>query len=284
MESLEAPTLDYSGQFVFDARFDTDGNIAHILDNVCTPVLLARKLLSEHFDKPIDVHVILRERAANLAKQAYEVLRIPTICTDDNVQGNVVEITPIFHLFGIQPQVFNFEFKHYNPTTAKRVFIPRKGNRRLSNNEEVTSFLEGRGFTTYYFENLTHSEKWSILRNAEEVVIVHGAGSANLVFNQLGLKSPDILGSGVRVVELFSPSYTLGGYRHLASLLNGRWCAVRGQITPDILQYLDFTQTPRDSLKSPIKDPFRVDLTSLELALEYLNSQSTLRNRHSVFV
>lgn len=283
----ESPTLNYSGKFIFDARFDTDMNIAHIIDNVCTPVLFARKLLAEHFGQPIEIHVVLKERVSPLAQQAYDVLGIPTICTDNNVKGEIVNLNPLCGLESIQPQVFDFEFKHYNPVTSERVFIPRRGNRRLINNDEVTQFLEAKGFITYYLEDLSHREKWSILRNAKEVVIVHGAGSANLVFNRVGLNTPEIAGSGVRIVELFSPSYTLGGYRHLGSLLNGRWCGVRGQVTPQVLRYLDFEKAARDSLKSPIKDPFRIDLKSLEMALDYLetNAASTaLQNQRSILV
>lgn len=35
---VEGEALDYSGKFIFDARFDVFTNIGHILENVATPV------------------------------------------------------------------------------------------------------------------------------------------------------------------------------------------------------------------------------------------------------
>ena len=261
--------LDFSNQFVFDARFDTDKNIYHILESISTRVLFARQVLEKHLNQDVKIYVILQERASELARQAYDLLDIPVICTDDDVYSNVVEVAPMLGIYSVQPELFNIEIKNYNPATPERVFVDRRGNRSLINISEVRKFLEERGFTTYYFEDLMPSEEWSIMRNAKVAVVNHGAASANLLFNRLGLETPDQPGSGMRIIEIFPACYTFPGYRRLAKLLNGRWCAVRGQITPEIIRYLDFNRK-RDSLKSPIKDPYSVDLESLRLALDYL--------------
>jgi hypothetical protein len=264
-------SVDLSGKFIFDARFDTEKNIGHIIENILTPVLFAQQQLSEYLNQSIKIHVILKKGASEVARQAYELLSIPTICTDNDIYGYVVDVSK-HTLFGALPQLFNIDFTGYNPTTPERVFIPRRGSRQIINNDEVRQFLEARGFTTYYFEDLTHSEKWSIVKNAKVAVVNHGAGTANFVFNRRGLESPQIPGSGLHLIEIFSPNYTmLPGYNRLAKLFNGKWCAVRGQISPETIRFLDFNNKPRNSLKSPIKDPFRVDLKSLELALEYMD-------------
>jgi hypothetical protein len=280
-------SIDYSGQFVFDARFDTDKNPAHIIDNVLMLLLYARQELSKHLKENIKIHVVLKEEASNLARQAYDTLDIPIICTDGNVYGNIVEVfTPKAELSGIipesfvlvdtLPETFGIEIKGYKFGTPERVFIPRRGNRRLINNDEVAAFLESKGFTTCYFEDLTPSEEWSIIRNAKAVVAVHGAACSHIKFNRLGLETPDIPGSGVRMIELFSPAFTLSGHRYVSSVLNGRWCAVRGQITPEIVKALDFSGEGKQftPLESPIKDPFLLDLSALQLALEYLEIDS----------
>jgi len=72
-----------------------------------------------------------------------------------------------YRLYGVEAKLFDTEFKNYNPTTPDRVFIARRGSRQLTNNDEVIDFLEQRGFVTYYFEDLTASEKWSVTRNAK---------------------------------------------------------------------------------------------------------------------
>ncbi|MBF2003138.1 MAG: glycosyltransferase family 61 protein [Synechococcales cyanobacterium M58_A2018_015] len=271
----DTSTLDLSGKFVFDARYETDKNIAHILENVCTAVLWVQKLLSRHFDQEIKIHVILREHISKLPYDIYGTLGIPIICTDNDVHGYVVQVTPHWGLDSIQPEQFNrIDIKGYNPNTPERVFIARKGNRRLSNNDEVSQFLQERGFTMYYLEDLPASEKWSICRNAKVVVAVYGAGTSNLLFNHQGLKTSDQPGSGVKLIELLSPSFCLATYRRFAPLLNGQWCAVRGQITPETLRYLDFSNKPRSPLRSPMKDPYRIDLKTLQLALDYLQIET----------
>lgn len=136
----------------------------------------------------------------------------------------------------------------------------------------MIEFLEKQGFTTYYFEDLTASEKWSIARNAKVAVAVNGAGTGNFTFNRLGLAPQAEKGSGLRIVELFPPSFTIHTYRQFSAILNGRWCGVRGQITPAVLHYLDFDSPPRDTLKSPIRGPFKVDLSTLQMALDYLEA------------
>ena len=166
--------------------------------------------------------------------------------------------------------MFDVEFKGYNPNTPERVFIPRRGNRSLINNDEVKAFLEQKGFTTYYFEDLTPSEEWSIVRNAKVIVAVHGAACSNFIFNRLGLETPDRPGSGLRLLEIFSPAFVLSGYRNVAHLMNGKWCAVRGQITPEMVKGVDFSNKPRSTVKAPTTNPIQVNLETIQLALEYL--------------
>jgi hypothetical protein len=267
-KSISHNMADY---FIFDARFDTDKNLAHVVDNIMLPVLYAQRVLSEKLNKEIKIHVILKKGASPLAKEAYDVVGIPTICTDGNVYGNIVTVST-HEMFGAIPEVFDVKIKNFNPDTPERVFIPRRGNRRLINNEEVVNFLEKKGFVTYYFEDLTPSEEWSITRNAKVMIALHGAACSHLAFNQVGLQKSSSPGSGVRIIEIFSPCFVLSAKRHLATLLNGKWCAVRGQITPQALRELDFNEraSSLSPLVSPVKDPFRVDLESLQMALEHL--------------
>ncbi|MBW4693008.1 MAG: hypothetical protein KME27_14735 [Lyngbya sp. HA4199-MV5] len=147
-------SLDYEGHFIFDARGETDKNIAHLLENICTPVLLAKKLLSEKLKRPVEINVVLKENASNLSKDLFSTLNIPILCTNFEVYGDVVEVIHdySYRLYGTGAELFNFEFKNYNSSTAERVFIARRGNRHLINHHEVSKFLEEKGFVTCYFE------------------------------------------------------------------------------------------------------------------------------------
>jgi hypothetical protein len=268
----DGDVLDYSGKFIFDARFDVFTNISHILGNIAEPVFLAQNLLSEHLQKDIKIHIILSSRVPkySMPMDVYRLLGNPVIFTDDDVYGELVTCSKQ-RVYSTAPHFLNFEFPGYKEKTYERVFVARRGNRRLINNDEVTEFLEKRGFKTLYFEDLSLEEEWSIARNAKEAVVVAGAASGNFVLNRVGLRDNAEPGSGLKLIELMSPAWNFYEHRYMASTLNGKWCCVRGQITPQMLNALDFSEAPPDSLKAPYKDPFRVDCQTIQMALDYLS-------------
>ncbi len=291
--------LDYPEKFLFDGRQELDVNIGHVIENLAAPALFAKQVLSKRLGQDIDVHVILRERAPNLAREVFKTLDIPVIYTDNSVHGKVVSLsvvrsdaatspealqfTPIINekavaeidskLYNLHAALFNeAEFSGCESLGVEKIFIPRKGNRCLINNDEVTQFLEGKGFKTYYFEDLTCAQKWSITRDVKVVVAVHGAALSHMAFNRLGLQNPEQPSSGVKVVELYSPGWSSRwAHRRQISGLNGRWCGVRGQVTPESLKTIDFSNPGRKRVR-PSQDSFKVDCTSLQMALDYLDA------------
>lgn len=200
----------------------------------------------------------------------YRLLGNPVIFTDEDVYGELVTCSE-HRVFSIRPQLFNFEFPGYKKETYERVFVSRRGSRSLINNDEVTKFLEERGFKTLYFEDLSLEEEWSIARNAKEAVVVHGAASSNFILNRVGLRDNAAPGSGLKLIELMSPAWNFYENRYMTNALNGKWCCVRGQITPQMLDALDFSKTTPNSQKSPFKDSFRVDCQTIQMALDYLS-------------
>lgn len=269
----EEPALNLENNFVFDARLDTDANPAHVL-RVAIVILFLSESLSKHLGHSVKITVVLRKKASNLARQMYETLNIPTVYTDGKVFGDIIvnsEQLIYQHCFQLVPSLLNFEFKGYQKDTPERVFIPRRGARCLINNDEVIAFLEAQGFKTIYFEDLTIPEEWSIARNAKVAITVHGAGSYHLLFNRVSLDNINNDGERFKFIDIFSPYFTLpSASRELAAVVGGRWSAVRGQITPKGLQAIDFSGKQLNPLMSPVKDPFKVDLKCLEMALNYL--------------
>ncbi|WP_190740726.1 glycosyltransferase 61 family protein [Phormidium tenue] len=288
--------LDCSEKFLFDGRSELDTNIGHVIENIAAPALLAKQMLSKRLGQNIDVHVILKERAPNLAREVFETLKIPVIYTDDSVYGEVIsiwvarpdaasldkpEFSPIINekpvaeidskLYNVHAALFNeTEFLGSEPLEAEKIFIPRRGSRSLSNNDEVIQFLGEKGFKTYYFEDLTCAQKWSITRDVKIVVAVHGAALSHMAFNRLGLQNSDRPGSGVKVVELYSPGWaSRWAHRRHISGLNGQWCGVRGQVTPEFLSTIDFSDLPSGAVR-PSQNPFKVDCESIQMALDYL--------------
>jgi Glycosyltransferase 61 len=289
--------LDHPEKFLFDGRPELDTNIGHVIENIAAPALLAKQILSKRLGQSINVHVILRERAPNLAQEVFETLGIPVIYTDDSVYGELVSISvfrpnsaagakePTFLPIINDKSVAELDSKLYNVHAAlfnesellgceslgvEKIFIPRRGNRCLINNDEVIQFLEEKGFKTYYFEDLTCAQKWSITRDVKVVVAVHGAALSHMAFNRLGLQNSAEPGSGVKVVELYSPGWaSRWAHRRHISGLNGQWCGVRGQVTPEFLRTIDFSNLPSGAVR-PSQDSFKVDCESIQMALDYL--------------
>lgn len=244
--ALEMPT-----RHVFDARFDSDGNIAHVLLNIAPAVLHAKEIFAE-------LAVILRHDAASLAKEAYRLLGVPVICTDRSVSANIVTgecgqgvYEPWYRsVFG------ELQFEGSIRDTPERVFISRKKTRRLLNEDEIEHALSRYGFHKVYFENTPLTQQWSIARNVKAIVGIHGAALSSLVFNR----------TGVKVLELFHPGYVTTVYRHVTNAVGGVWCGVAGQMPENIIRELDIMQRPRAFAESAI----RIDLHSLTRGLDHL--------------
>jgi capsular polysaccharide biosynthesis protein len=254
------PPLRLEGSYVFDGRYETDQNIAHLVDNVLIRFLLARRA----YPQLANLTLILRRNASDMVKMACEALRIPFLCTDRAVQGNVVkvqsELRSASHPIIFDPHyraVFGVaDIANYSAETPKRVFIARKLRRRLVNEAEVEQTLKEYGFVKVYYEDIPVAQQWSIARNAEVVVGIHGAALSSLAFNA----------SHVKLLELFHPGYIVDIYRDLVAAIGGSWAGVMGQLQPEVVQALDFQVKPREFAFADLT----IDLQSLRLGLEHL--------------
>ena len=93
---------------------------------------------------------------------------------------------------------------------GERLYITREnaGRRRVSNEAELWRHLEVRGFKKIRLEDLKWADQINAFAHAKVVVAPHGAGLANLVFCQ----------PGVRVVELFDNGYVNPCFWRLAGI------------------------------------------------------------------
>lgn len=237
---------------VYDARWETDGNIAHILAYIAAPLLAARQTLGK-------ITVILRANASVMGKKAFALLGFPTHCTDKHVSGKLV-LAPDgtsgkyeAHIPALYGEV---TWEGYRPDTPDRVFISRKGDRALINEAEVEAVLREHGFSKYYFEDIPISEQWSVSRNARAIVAIHGAAVASALFNRQRAK----------LLELFHPGYIVDIYRNMINVLGGSWAAVTGQMPENIITELDVKRNGRAFAALPAK----IDVESLRKALAYL--------------
>lgn len=95
---------------------------------------------------------------------------------------------------------------------SKRLFISRKKarSRRIVNEEELFSFLEDKGFTKIFAEELSFDEQIQVFSNAEAIVAPHGAGLTNMLFSPPHTK----------ILEIFEPSTLRGCYWSMANAMN----------------------------------------------------------------
>ncbi|MBW4530447.1 MAG: glycosyltransferase family 61 protein [Aphanothece saxicola GSE-SYN-MK-01-06B] len=94
----------------------------------------------------------------------------------------------------------------------RRVFVSRRGakSRRIINEPDVSSYLEGHGFCTIQLEKLSLSEQIHLFRQATHIIAVHGAGLTNLMH-----------ATQSTVLELFASAHGIRpDYFQIASILN----------------------------------------------------------------
>lgn len=263
------PVLRRPDVFLVDGRFTYDGNIAHILQSHVSPVRFAELLLGRQRGHVPRLHVVLRSRASMLARRLYKFLGIPVILYDGPVEGTIVTIKPMKRPYAVYPHVLNESIPGCATDTPTRVYLSRRGPRSVVNEEEIVGLLQSRGFTRIFLEDLPFSQQLSIVRNAREIVAVHGAGIAWLVFKNGIPEAGKEPRPRFSLVELFGAGFITNHYRHLVAALGGAWCCVRGQVTPEVIRDLDFRRRPR----SHESDPFVVDPGALEEALDHVSDK-----------
>jgi hypothetical protein len=265
---------------LFDSRYETDANMAHQLINVALRVLIARKAISTQLGKDVEITVILREGASAMSVSLYEQLGIPTFLTDGEVVGDVVCVSDeeigyrVGHAvlpggtkssLSLGAEIF-LEIPlldQVDENYPERLFIARKGARRLVNDQAVSAFLEARGFVTHYFEDIPVGRQMRLCRHARVILSIHGAALAHMLFNNC--VRPPGSANGLRIIELFGAGYSVDLYRRLAALQNAHWCGVRGQLSQDVIRDLDV----KGRARSHQATPFAIDLESLEMALNH---------------
>jgi hypothetical protein len=236
---------------IHDARYETDANIAHIVENVAPKLLMVDDLRSK-------LTVVLRSNAARVGVQAYETLGFSVLCTDRDVEGQLLIASSGIN-GAYEPwnrSLFPAVPLEWHEETPARVFIARRGTRALINENEIEAVLHRAGFTKLYFEDLPIAAQWSIARNARSIVAIHGAAVSSVVFND----------RAVKVIELFHPGYVVDSMRHKVVANGGTWCGVTGRLSPDVIRELD----QRGRARMFANHPINIHPASLTMALDHV--------------
>jgi capsular polysaccharide biosynthesis protein len=144
------------------------------------------------------------------------------------------------------------------PGAAKRLFVARKDTRAIINQDEIESLLHPQGFVTVYPEKLTVDQEIRIFIDADEVVAVHGAGLAPIIYRD---PVPDLF----KLVEINPVGHITDFYRAMLADLNGKWVGVRGYMEPDQVDEIYRLEQPY--MKHSLRN-FRVDPASVQAAMD----------------
>ena len=125
----------------------------------------------------------------------------------------------------------------------EKIFIDRTDSQfnhcQLQNNNEVSSFLESKGFTTYKVSQLTFEQQIYLFKKAKIIVGAHGAAFANLAFCSPKTKV-------IEIKPLSHPNFVSKTISNINDL--------------DI----KIIETPKINVKSNIKGDIYLDLKELE--------------------
>lgn len=150
------------------------------------------------------------------------------------------------------------ELYEHDKSLPKKVFISRKDSRRLINEAEVEALLASDGYMKIYAEDLSIKDQLKLFIHATDIVAIHGAALAPLLFRPGGdLK--------LNLVEIFTAGHLSSHFRAMADIIGANWIGVRGLIQPRMVEssYNHDRPFTKYSLSS-----FEVDIESLKLAME----------------
>jgi hypothetical protein len=264
---LRPKCIDLGESVSFDVRSNGYFNWSHQVNFFLTLALAARSRVQE------SLTIILPSRMPGLATQLYAHFGFAVVSTDGPVRGRnfgwevshpeVVAsgrpqlIAPFMSEHDDDPEIFpSFEL-------PKKVFLSRRGTRSLSNEGEVEQILTARGFAKVYAEDLTIAQQFALMRQADEVVAIHGAGLAPLEY-----RSPSR--PGLRLLELAPAGIVTRWFGIMCEQVGGKYIAVRGRIKPEYVKGF-YAHEPFEKY---CNDNFEIDPKSLEVALEMIGSPS----------
>ncbi|NWG87691.1 MAG: glycosyltransferase family 61 protein [Hydrogenophilaceae bacterium] len=245
---------DLGERLVFDARHSYNDNIAHLIHEHMVLLGYIKARLNYGSD---DVIVLLNRDAPALAVKFFKQINYEVFLTDRRVSCNCLDIR-IDETRHLLPFLAEIELSGWLAATPEKVFIPRKKSRRLKNEEAIFGTLKNLGYERFYFEDISMMEQWSIMRNAESVVAIHGAALGTLGFNVF--RSP---GKSLSLVELFSPGLVANVFRKYMAVLGGDWRGCRGKLTPDLIRDIDIDKI----MKAHAFDDFELAPGVIERAL-----------------
>ncbi|MEE4211626.1 MAG: glycosyltransferase 61 family protein [Parvularcula sp.] len=256
-------------------RRNTPQNWAHFLNN---HMPIAFHLAEQHDIDPGRIQAILPSNSPTYILAASELFDLEVVKTDAPVEGMLLsfDVTPWRAMRSVRHSWVQTKWPHEkilevlqgksDCSFPKRPFLSRRDTRRISNGDEVERVLHARGFETVYAEDLSVADQFRMILQAEEIVAIHGAALAPLLYAGGGnVPSPR------RIIELMPCGHMTEVYRVIATQAGSAWIGVQGRMKPSYIRpsYGVGRRFSRFSL-----DDFEIDPESLEIAFQMTDSES----------
>ena len=261
---IEAP----SDRWVIDLRSNSPANWAHFLNNHL-PALFA---VADAADlDPARVLALLPARIPDYILEAARLFDIEVLCTNATVHGEGVTFE--FNPWGAlrsgrcdwvklpwaRKALQRISDSATEQELPKKVFLTRSATRKVSNLDLIEPILSSRGFQTILPETLTPADQFRLFFEAEEMVAIHGAGLAPLLYCDAD-NGPN------RLIEILPCGHMTNVYRAIANEVGCQWMGLRGRIKPEYVRHVYDTDKPAYTRHS--LDDFEVDPVSLDRAFE----------------
>lgn len=248
--------ITLADRYFYDARFADNTNAAHLIQHHLTSLGLIKSATGL---SKTELFVILDARPASIALDIFSQAGYHVIQTNLPVEGMEVRVE-YNEFFLYIPYVRFLGIDCYQLETPQKIFISRKVSRRLINESEIWSCLKEQGYVRYYFEDIPLSLQWSLVRNALEIVSIHGAALGSLAFR---------VDSNFLLVELFGPGFVADCFRKYVAVLGGRWAGCRGKLTGTIVDHID----SRKDIKKFAFDDFEISTEVVLTAIRHLRNR-----------
>ncbi|NML64374.1 glycosyltransferase family 61 protein [Hymenobacter sp. RP-2-7] len=109
-----------------------------------------------------------------------------------------------------------------NASSAPRLYISRRGRRRISNEDALVRMLLTYGFTVVEDRPRSLAEQLTLYHGASFILGPHGASFTNIIWCR----------PGTQLFEIFSPGYAPDYFHYLAQLRGVRYAGCRQALAP----------------------------------------------------
>lgn len=164
---------------------------------------------------PEDVKYLFPTNIQQPVLDAFELLGIPCdkrliIGSGENLVIEELYWSPPSHQSGFDlPEALDFvsstilgkSFKNNDHNFSSKVYISRRGKRKVVNEAELLALIKPLGFEEYELSRMSLQDQIDLFRSAKIIIGPHGAGLVNLMFCPPGTK----------VLELFPDPILYGG-------------------------------------------------------------------------